>query len=73
MGAKFPCPAAAGGLEVGAGAVGGPGKDGWVLVLRLGLRLECDMAARSSLATTGFIASFLYSGCVDTAWGFARI
>lgn len=63
IGTKLLCASPAGGLDVGAGAVGGPGKDGWVLRLRLGLRLECDMAARSSFATTGFIESVLYSGC----------
>ena len=69
MGVKFP--PVAGGLEdVGAGTVGGPGKD--CVVLMLGLRLVCDIAALSSLATTGFMASVLCSTCVGVARGFAR-
>jgi hypothetical protein len=57
----------AGGLAVGAGAVGGPGYD--CVVLMLGLRLECDMAAFSSLAMTGLRASCLCSACVGVACG----
>ena len=54
---------------MGAGADGGPGKD--CVVLMLGLRLECEIAAFSSFATTGFMMSFL---CSDgEAWGLDTI
>jgi hypothetical protein len=56
-----------GGGDVGAGAVGGPGND--CVVLTLGVRLVCDMAALSSLAMTGLRASFLCSECVGVALG----
>jgi hypothetical protein len=49
--------------------VGGPGK-GWVPLI-LGLRLDCDIAALSSLAMTGLKASFLCSECVGVAFGLA--
>jgi hypothetical protein len=52
---------------VGAGAVGGPGNDG--VPLMLGVRLECEMAALSSLAMTGLSASFLCSEWTGVALG----
>lgn len=51
----------------GAGAAGGPGND--CVVLMLGLRLEWEMAALSSLAMTGLKASFLCSKGVGVALG----
>jgi hypothetical protein len=60
-----------GGLVAGAGAVGGPGKD--CVVLALGVRLVCDIAALSSLAITGLKASFLCSACVGVALGLRTI
>jgi len=51
--------------------VGGPGND--CVVLTLGVRLVCDMAALSSLAMTGLRASFLCSECVGVALGLRTI
>jgi hypothetical protein len=64
MGAK---PGPAGGLDVGAGAVGGPGNE--CMLLALEVRLDCEMAAFSSLAMTGLSASFLCSECGGVACG----
>jgi len=56
---------------VGAGADGGPGKECWLVAL--GVRLDCVIAAFSSLAMTGLSASFLCSECTGVACGLRTI
>jgi hypothetical protein len=69
MGAYPGC--AAGVLDAEAGAVGGPGNG--CVPARLGVGLDCEMAALSSLAITGLSASFLCSVCKGTALGLPTI